>query len=530
MSELTPEQIYAAHREIQEHEIVVDALEEQIRSLLTEVQKLRKEQQQRREAINQCKGAISLLRRIPEDILIQIFEHCVQDGWTLAPVVVSGVSRAWRKAARAPRVWSHVYVDFDSPKVLWRVRSWLANARQAPLHITLTESWNAHGPLLHEVMDMLVQHIPQWHTLSVESRTIQHANALFSYLTGPAANLREVDIVTEFHFHNELDGEHNDIISLQDAFKPEYTPNLSRIRYESNVLPATAIFPPHIHDLHLKVTESPSARALSAASIIMLLESLPSLRSLSLEMPLFYEQPFVPEIEQSRTVTLPDLESLTLYGPTDLNEVLHHFRCPALRFLYLRSLEEMGYRQEPIGPSLLNFIQGSQPPLELLELHDIDLTPAAFSASFVALSNLRELRLHESSISDETVRLLHGPGALCPRLSRLDLRWCGHLSGRALVELVRSRNIVDLERAASGGSGGQADPITEIGVINCCFVREQDILDLAALTVCRVVMREKDDYCRACDCCGNTRYRTRLRLRHMTNLSIQERASIHLII
>ncbi|EMD41018.1 hypothetical protein CERSUDRAFT_80667 [Gelatoporia subvermispora B] len=188
----------------------------------------------------------------------------------------------------------------------------------------------------------------------------------------------------------------------------------------------------------------------------------------------------------------------------------------------------MGYRQQPIGPSLQAFIEGSLPPLELLELHDIDLSPEAFAAVFSALPTLRELRLHESSISDGTLQLLSAPHGLCPRLTRLDLRWCGLMSGRALVELVRSRNIVDLEHGAAPSA--IADPIAEIGVINCCFVRERDVLDLAGLTVCRVVMRETDDYCRSCDCCGNKRYRTRFRLRHMTNLSLEEAANIRLIV
>ena len=39
-------------------------------------------------------------------------------------------------------------------------------------------------------------------------------------------------------------------------------------------------------------------------------------------------------------------------------------------------------------------------------------------------------------------------------------------------------------------------PIEEVGVVNCAFVREEDVLDLARMTVCRIVMRDGDDYCR----------------------------------
>ncbi|TFY56073.1 hypothetical protein EVJ58_g7855 [Rhodofomes roseus] len=241
-----------------------------------------------------------------------------------------------------------------------------------------------------------------------------------------------------------------------------------------------------------------------------------------------------------------------MYGPTDLNELLFHLRAPRIKRLHLRSLEDLGYRQQPIAPSLLRFLARSAPssfteesdlaaldpspspstqepldaadlgtgavPLELLELHDIDLAPEAFAAAFRALPHLRELRLHESSISDGTLRVLHGPHGFCPRLTRVDFRWCGHLGGKALVELVRSRlpraeaqdedstagigiEVLHSGSAAASASAGEgsgpADPIEEVAAINCCFVEEQDVLELARLTTCRVLMREADeDYCR----------------------------------
>lgn len=159
-------------------------------------------------------------------------------------------------------------------------------------------------------------------------------------------------------------------------------------------------------------------------------------------------------------------------------------------------------------------------------MHDIDLSPEAFAACFAALPQLRELRLHESSIRDATVRLLCAPAGLCPRLARLDLRWCGLLSGRVLVELVRGRNVVNSSPSALPA----ADPITEVAVINCCFVGEKDVLDLATLTACRVVMRGADDYCWARDCCVNARYRMRLRLKHLTKFSAEERLRMRLIV
>ncbi|KAI0921950.1 hypothetical protein AcW1_004208 [Taiwanofungus camphoratus] len=496
--EPTPDDVVAIREEICRHKIAIDAIQERILGLQLEIQQLRREQGMHDQHISLCKGVITLARRIPEELLAKIFEHCVEGGWTRAPLAVSHVCSAWRNAARASLVWSRIYVNPDTLNVLARTRFWLSMACQAPLDITIVTSWRTSPLQLNALMELLLQYVSQWKRLSLETTALWQTNLIISHAARISApSLQEVNITTEIHFDEHLDGGESDVAGFTGAFKPQNAPKLTTVHYTCNVLPLSPIFPPHIRHLTLNTTESLFARPLSAASIITLLEGLPDLRTLTISMPLAYEQQFVPDLDPAHTVTLPALECLTVYGPTDLNEFLPHFYVPALRRLHLRSLEDVGYRQVPIGPSLIRFVTNSGPPLELLELHDIDLSPQAFAACFTALPELREFRLHESSISDATVQLLRGPNGLCPRLTRLDLRWCGHLSGAALVELVRSRNVVDTRNASTAALGVTiADPIEEVAVINCCFVKEQDVMDLAELAVCRVVMRDVDDYCR----------------------------------
>jgi hypothetical protein len=103
----------------------------------------------------------------------------------------------------------------------------------------------------------------------------------------------------------------------------------------------------------------------------------------------------------------------------------------------------------------------------------------AFGACFAAAPALEELRLHWSDIAPGTLAAL---GSACPRLARLDLRWCALLEGGAIVDLVRARQ----------------GAIEEVAVLNCPIVEERDVLELAALTVCRVTLRAQGDPCRAC--------------------------------
>ncbi|KZT13165.1 uncharacterized protein LAESUDRAFT_639796 [Laetiporus sulphureus 93-53] len=532
----TPEDVLAARAEIREHENAISGIQEHITGLLLQVQRLRREQEKHQAAINKCKGVITLARRIPEELLAKIFEQCVADGWSRSPITVSHVCSAWRKAACTPRVWSHVYVNCPSPDALDRTRFWLGMARQAPLDITVVTGWCPDWQL-GEVMEILLQHMRQWRTFVIESpdsTQVDHILSCIARIRVPRGaclpNLREVYIATEVHFEDPTDSEDNPPDTFEDAFGPHNAPKLSALLYTSNVLPLCIpdkpTFPSHLTRLDLTFTESLFQRPLAAESLLTLFEGVPELRSLALAMPLMYVQPFVPEVDASRTVCLAHLEELSMYGPTDMNGFLPHMRAPSLRRLHLRSLEDVGYRQQPLGPSLLRFLYGKEGTItehedgplsiELLELHDIDLTPEAFVECFEALSNLRELRLHESSLSDAMLALLQDPQGLCPRLTRLDLRWCGHLSGRALVELVRSRLRPDGAQKADDASA--ADPISEVAIINCCFVEEPDVMDMAAMTVCRVVMREGDDYCRMRGCCDNSRYRTRLRLKHADNI------------
>ncbi|KAI0739055.1 hypothetical protein C8Q80DRAFT_1203623 [Daedaleopsis nitida] len=523
--EPTPELIQSVHRTIQRHEKAIDALEDRIQRFLGQVRELQYDQAKHRAAIARCCGLITLARRLPEELLIKIFGHCVESGWTRAPVVVSHVCSAWRKAAQAPQVWSHIYVRCDDANVYDRTRFWLTMARRADLHVTVAASHHVPEWRMYGLLDLLKARSEQWSSLKIDTDTLRHAGFILFRCHGSTPNLRHVEIRTDATDSADAGGELN-LAVLGDMFTTDRAPRLTSVAYYSSVVPAVPIFPAHINDLTLEIRESPAHRPLSAALLIGILEPLLELRNLTVTMPLVYEQPFVPEADQSRVVSLPDLTMLTLYGPTDLNELLLHLHTPALRRLHLRSLEDAGYRQQPIGPSLTRYLEQSAPPLELLELHDIDLAPETFATCFGALPALRELRLHESSISDATLGLLRGPCGLCPRLARLDLRWCGLLHGRALVDLVRSRHVVTVDDRSRGLLPG---PIEEVGVINCCFVEERDVLDLARMAVCRIVTRDGEDYCRPRDCCSNGRYRTRFRLRHMPEL-IESRGSIRLIL
>lgn len=249
-----------------------------------------------------------------------------------------------------------------------------------------------------------------------------------------------------------------------------------------NIVPSPGIIPPTIFDLSLTLV-SPTFAVLR---IIRFLEGLPDLRDLTLRTAMFSELEVVTEVD-SLAVRLPFLHTLTLCVSPNANVILPYIDAPSLRRLHMQSsAPSLGQPHEPTGQSLRQFFERSRPPLELLELRDVDITPDDFSACFTTLSTLKELRLHETDIPDTVMQLLDGSEGLCPQLKRLDLRWCGQLTGQALARLVRSRAL----------DAGSPHPIEEVAVMHCSFVNERDIFDIAEKTTCRVVMREADDLCR----------------------------------
>ncbi len=67
------------------HESVIRRVDEEIDDLMKEVRRLQFKKYQVLEKIKECKGRLTLARRLPPEILATIFELCARDGWTRTP-------------------------------------------------------------------------------------------------------------------------------------------------------------------------------------------------------------------------------------------------------------------------------------------------------------------------------------------------------------------------------------------------------------------------------------------------------------
>ncbi|KAK0490976.1 hypothetical protein IW261DRAFT_1580517 [Armillaria novae-zelandiae] len=489
------------------HESVIRRVDEEINGLMKEVRRLQFKKHQILEKIKECKGRLTLARRLPLEILATIFELCARDGWTRTPLTVSHVCSEWRKAAYTSTVWSYLYVNLDMRDPYGRILFWLTNVLTAPLHITL--DIQSDCSLLPSIMGLLLKVAPQWRTFSLNSRMLQPVNQTFTVCTVPFPSLQRLDVSIMEEFH-EFQG---DIVEAQLRLNQSFNDakKLNTFCISRNILPSRESVPSSISNLIINLPSFYLVTPSSITSLLDLLEDLPILCSLTLSTPQGETREFIDDPSVTRRILLSQLQSLRIVGTSSIFSILPHLQTPRLLSLALGSSEEALPHAHPVAsPALCRFVGGNDLPLQVLDLRDIDLSSSDFIACFRGLSHLKELRLHESDISDDILECLYDSRRCCPELQALDFRWCGQLTGRALVDLVRSRYDTGLF-----DSNAPLHRIESVSIINCAHVQEQDIFDLAELTVCRLMMRDTDDCCVPFGCCKNERYRRRFQLRRL---------------
>lgn len=427
-------------------------------------------------------------------------------------IFTSQVCSAWRKATSSPRVWSYLYVNCDDGNVVTRTRFWLSKSLHAPLRITIRAT--AIHRTFQQAMQALSAHSRQWREIQISSPRYKVANAIMKHAYAPAPQLVRVDLeVDDPSAPTEIEAD--DL--LLEPFKS--APNLQDFAFTCPTMQPPLSFPAQIVNLRLALEPNEEAAGIfSVPYIQVLLRSLPQLKTFSLSITAASFAGI--QVPADNTLLALELESFTLETTSGGWILFNYLELPRLRKLHLICLPEnaLGYPDSIAGTLLRRFLAASTPPLEVLELYDIDISDADFSACFDALPTLRDLRLHSSDISDSVLARLHG-GVWCPDLARLDLRWCGTLTGRTLVELVASR---------AGQDGCAA--IEEITVIHCAFVGEDDVLALARLTTCRVVHRDGEHLGGHRNCCDNVRYRQRLRLRHLKEFMAHHGTPLRLVL
>jgi hypothetical protein len=481
--DLSAKDIARVHATIAHHHDAIGHIEDEIGALAQTIARLRTRQRAHQAALGEARALLSAARRVPADVLADIIQYCVGAGWWRAPRVLARLNSAWLQASRAPRVWATLYADAEDEEVLPRTRFWLRKARGCPLDITLRTSAQEHATAA--VMRMLGAHAGQIRRLSVDTASVDEAELVLSRCPPRMEALEFLKIATQGLGPSDADQG----MLFRDAF--EHSPRLRTLHLTSDMLTPFVSFPATIETLKWTLSAVPvNMIGFTQALLTVVFPALPMLAEFNFEVDTI---PWDEDLWEQRSgeiqvCALDRLHTLRLHVPPHLNVILDKLSCPALSSLTLSSSQGSdAIPHADTGMALINLLARSTPPIALLSLYDVDLTDAAFLACFKLLPGLEDLRLHWSDITVETIGEL--ARSLCPQLTHLDLRWCSHLEGGALVDLVRTR-----QRSIMGEP---VRAIEEIAILNCPVVEEQAVLELAGLTVCRVTLRPQDDPCRA---------------------------------
>ncbi|KAI9510476.1 hypothetical protein F5148DRAFT_583179 [Russula earlei] len=366
------------------------------------------------DTIARCRGSISLARRAPDDVLAIIFEHCAAGGWANAPLVLSHVCAKWRRASFVPRVWSHIHLTSESLHPVAKTRLWLSRALQSPLFVTVDV--RVLKPHILDAFGLILGHAPQWRTLTLNTRFVQQANDIISKcIHFHIPYLHTLDI-TSFSIGFATEQGVDELAGLHDAFAD--ASSLSHIRVVSNRFPPS--LPQTVAELSLELHDVVSSSP-SLSAILQILGTLPALRSLTFVITPPFAGIIYNDEHRAQETCLHYLERLIIDAPPVFDKFLQHIQTPALQYLHLRSIgPPLGRPHEGIGQALFQFIRSSNPPIKVLELHDVDIRDD-FEQCFLSMPLLEELRLHGTELSNDALLSLLPTGA-CPRFKRIDLR------------------------------------------------------------------------------------------------------------
>ncbi|KAJ7472775.1 hypothetical protein FB451DRAFT_1089698 [Mycena latifolia] len=127
------------------------------------------------EFIQMQKSMVSTLRRLPSEILSEIFMHCSskQDG--CKPRIFAAVCSRWRDVSLAtPRLWCHVYLreQMIAPQSLHSLLSLqLERSGQAPLSVMFSDSYDKTSTI---ILKLLLTVSDRWQSLDLELTYQQH--------------------------------------------------------------------------------------------------------------------------------------------------------------------------------------------------------------------------------------------------------------------------------------------------------------------------------------------------------------------
>ncbi|KAF7300751.1 F-box domain-containing protein [Mycena kentingensis (nom. inval.)] len=282
---------------------------------------LRAERKEMKRQLRAMSGVLSPIRRLPVEILSEIF-LCVhattpqQTPWRLGHIC-----RAWRAVALGlPCLWSSIRLGLGLPtydlRLLLKEQLWRSMA--APLRIEIgCGDWISEGlaATFRPALVPLIQEAHRWESLAVPAITRIRASRLGALLRSVHAGTRIYTQLRRLTLEN--------LTSVEDAMLYKDAPALTHLALLGSPISLRDL--PWRQLTHFYANETTSCRP----TLRVLFEYAPGLVELVSRMHAYTQPAF-------KTVTLPHLRRLVLHNAS----YLEHLRAPSLQSLCTRASSE----------------------------------------------------------------------------------------------------------------------------------------------------------------------------------------------
>lgn len=442
-----------------------------LKALITE---LTVERQTFRAYIDAHEVLISPVRRVPRDVLEEVFLACLPTrhnavmSSSAAPMVLGRVCSAWRNIAYStPRLWASLHIPVLTTlrgvsgttskyrqKLAQRneaIKAWLDRSGHCPLSISVfASSIGVEKLALDDLMDILFSVSSRWLEIRLQlpSPDLQRLRTL---------SLSDIQVLQKIELLATPFTNHGDDLDQQ----PLYFLAAPSIRTAAlcldRSLPST-LLPvswDHLTELSLVANDSSSgATCLQTADAMHVLSRCVNLQTCCLMIAGL--GPWNAEafpIPQSITLAFLETFSISDMDGLDIVTFFDGFELPRLRSFRYRCIHD-----RPFSPDFCHSFSSLAARSPSLECLDFDTYPFPSVASIITvlkpLSSLKQLRLQDVSPGGTWPPGLRGPlmdddllaqlatssnDPVCPILTNITFDYCSAMSERKLLEFIQAR-------------------------------------------------------------------------------------------
>ncbi|KAJ6513020.1 hypothetical protein C8R45DRAFT_332248 [Mycena sanguinolenta] len=412
------------------------------------------ERDQIHEALEAHRALLSPIRRIPPEVLGEIFVHClsrddpfIKAAVDCCPLLLTQISSNWRSVALAtPSLWASIAVKLTTKSCLPKldlIKEWIARSGSWPLSFCIeefiTKDYYDEGMITSTaVLNLYAPHYHRWRAIRLQYQDWRIDTGFLGLPRDvPPQTLESLHLARDFWQTAEYDQ-----LSLMLS-----APRLQNCTWVSNTEIGTFHAPfPQLTTLLLE-------RPLVAEDFMRILCEGPKIElyqffvlgsaAVSNLTPL--ASPFVLR-HNLRSLDL----TADLFGP-----LFSQLELPSLTHISLRRFD-IGPHPAPVWPhqEFMSLLTRSKCSLEHLGLVDVDISPDQLidclrhtSPSLEKLILANDRRMRHVIINDDVLRLLTWitPDAgtsqlsVCPRLSMVKFWDCHSSSDGVLADMVESR-------------------------------------------------------------------------------------------